>query len=207
VEGRAVEGYLDEGVPAESNTETFVALRAEIENWRWSGVPFLLRHGKRLKHRFTEVKVQFRVPPITLADHVLGGAAPVLPDGTVCALRPNVLTLSIQPREALSLSFSVKSPGSGMAMVPAHLDFDYHDRFGAATTPAYQRLLLDAVQGDPTLFLRADEVEAAWRFTDAVRASWSGPGAPPLLEYAPGGWGPPEADGLFHGCEGGWSRG
>ena len=207
VDGKPVEGYL-EGVPPDSATETFVAIRAGIENWRWSEVPFLLRHGKRMRQRFTEVKVQFRVPPITLADHIMGGeAAPVLPDGTVCTLRPNVLTLSIQPREALSLSFSVKSPGGGMVMVPARLDFDYHDRFGSATTPAYERLLLDAILGDPTLFLRADEVEAAWRFTDAVRATWSGPGAPPLLEYDPGGWGPEEADGLFHGCEGGWSRG
>ena len=92
-------------------------------------------------------------------------------------------------------------------MTPAELAFDYRNRFGEATAPAYERLLLAALEGDPTLFLRADEVEAAWRFTDAVRAGWSGPGAPPLLEYAAGGWGPPAAEGLFHGCEGGWSRG
>jgi glucose-6-phosphate 1-dehydrogenase len=212
VDGKPVPGYLEEGVPADSTTETYVAIRAEIENWRWSGVPFLLRHGKRLKQRFTEVKVQFRVPPIQLADNIVNddgsGAEPLsLPDGTVCTLRPNVLTLSIQPRESLSLSFSVKSPGGGMVMVPAHLAFDYRDRFGEITTPAYERLLLDAIQGDPSLFLRADEVEAAWRFTDAVRASWSGPQAPPVLEYEPGGWGPEEADALFHGCEGSWSRG
>ena len=209
VGGRPVPGYLEEGVPAGSSTETFVAVRAEIENWRWSGVPFLLRHGKRMKQRFTEVKVQFRVPPIQLADHVLGeDGRPTGPaDGAACSLRPNVLTLSIQPRESLSLSFSVKSPGAGMVMVPAQLAFDYHDRFGDSTTPAYERLMLDAILGDPTLFLRADEVEAAWRFTDTVRASWSGPGAPPVLEYAPGGWGPGAADELFHGCEGGWSRG
>jgi len=212
VDGKPVPGYLDEGVPPDSSTETFVAIRAEIENWRWSGVPFLLRHGKRLKQRFTEVKVHFRVPPIQLADNVVnddgGFSGPAtLPDGTVCTLRPNVLTLSIQPRESLSLSFSVKSPGNGMVMVPAHLAFDYRDRFGEITTPAYERLLLDAIQGDPSLFLRADEVEAAWRFTDAVRASWSGPQAPPVLDYDPGGWGPEEADALFHGCEGSWSRG
>jgi glucose-6-phosphate 1-dehydrogenase len=213
VDGKPVAGYLQEGAAADSSTETFVAIRAEIENWRWSGVPFLLRHGKRLKQRFTEVKVQFRVPPIQLADNILnddgnGEQPPVsLPDGTVCDLRPNVLTLSIQPRESLSLSFSVKAPGNGMVMVPAHLGFDYRDRFGEITTPAYERLLLDAIQGDPSLFLRSDEVEASWRFTDAVRASWTGPDAPPVLDYAPGGWGPTEADALFHGCEGGWSRG
>jgi glucose-6-phosphate 1-dehydrogenase len=213
VDGKPVPGYLEEGVPADSSTETFVAIRAEIENWRWSGVPFLLRHGKCLKQRSTEVKVQFRVPPIQLADNIIdddGGEVHRprdLPEGTVCTLRPNVLTLSVQPRESLSLSFSVKSPGNGMVMLPAHLAFDYRDRFGESTTPAYERLLLDAIQGDPTLFLRADEVEAAWRFTDAVRATWTAPGAPPVLDYAPGGWGPEEADNLFHGCEGGWSRG
>jgi len=214
VGGRPVPGYLDEGVQPGSTTETFVAVRAGLENWRWSGVPFLLRHGKRMQKKFTEVKVQFRVPPIQLADYALredGGRVEKVPtgsaDGPVCVLRPNVLTLSIQPREAASLSFSVKSPGPGMVMVPADLAFDYRDRFGESTTPAYERLLLDAIQGDPTLFLRSDEVEASWRFTDTVRASWSGPGAAPLLEYAPGSWGPAEADELFHGCEGGWSRG
>jgi glucose-6-phosphate 1-dehydrogenase len=92
-------------------------------------------------------------------------------------------------------------------MVPSDLAFDYRDRFGESTTPAYERLLLDAILGDPTLFLRSDEVEASWRFTDTVRASWSGPDAPPLREYEAGSWGPPEVDNLFHGCEGGWSRG
>jgi glucose-6-phosphate 1-dehydrogenase len=203
INGRPMAGYLQEGVPADSSTETFVAVRAEIENWRWSGVPFLLRHGKRMARRFTEVKVQFRTPPILLADRPASEA----PDGPVCQLRPNILTLSIQPREAMSLSFSVKEPGSGMTMVPAELAFDYRDRFGEATTPAYERLLLDAILGDPTLFLRADEVEASWRFADTVHRAWSGPGAPELLEYPSGGWGPPEADGLFIGCEGGWSRG
>jgi glucose-6-phosphate 1-dehydrogenase len=208
VDGRTVPGYLELGAAPGSATETFVALRAEIENWRWSGVPFLLRHGKALPRRFTEVKVQFRVPPIQLAETVLGGADPLqTPEGEVCVLRPNVLTLSIQPQEAVSLSFSVKAPGNGMVMVPAHLGFDYRERFGTATPPAYQRLLLDALLGDPTLFLRADEVEASWRFADQVRQAWNGPGAPPLLEYAPGSWGPPEADHLFHGCEGSWSHG
>jgi glucose-6-phosphate 1-dehydrogenase len=214
VGGQPVAGYLDEGAAAANGTETFVAVRAELENWRWSGVPFLLRHGKRMPKKFTEVKVQFRVPPIQLADYALrqeGDRVERLPtgsrDGEVCVLRPNVLTLSIQPREAMSLSFSVKAPGNGMVMVPSDLAFDYRDRFGESTTPAYERLLLDAILGDPTLFLRSDEVEASWRFTDTVRASWSGSEAPPLREYEAGSWGPPEVDNLFHGCEGGWSRG
>jgi len=209
VGGASLQGYLDEeGVPADSTTETYVAIRAELETWRWAGVPFLLRHGKRMKKRFTEVKVHFRVPPIQLFERVEGEVeTPRLPDGTVCQLRPNHLTLSIQPREALSLSFGVKAPGSGMAMAPAELSFDYKDRFGVNTPPAYERLLLDAMQGDPTLFLRTDEVEASWRFADALRRSWEGPEAPALLEYPSGSWGPPEADALFRDCEGSWSRG
>ncbi len=198
VGGQAVQGYLEEeGVPAGSTTETFVALRAELENWRWAGVPFLLRHGKRLPKRFTEVKVQFRVPPIQLSD---APGTEVLADGLACALRPNQLTLSLQPRETVSLGFGVKAPGPGMTMVPAQLAFDYKDRFGGQTAPAYERLLLDAMNGDPTLFLRNDEVEAAWAAVDAI------PGQP-VRDYAAGTWGPPEADRLFHGCEGGWSHG
>jgi glucose-6-phosphate 1-dehydrogenase len=198
--GQALAGYLqEEGVRPDSTTETYVAIRAEVENWRWSGVPFLLRHGKRLPRRFTEVVVQFRVPPIQLFD-AFEAETRSLADGSVCQLRPNHLSLSIQPREAVALRFGVKAPGAGMTMVPAELSFDYRDRFGAPTAPAYERLLLDAMTGDPTLFLRNDEVEAAWRAVDALQAS-------PLLDYPAGTWGPPEADQLFHGCEGTWSRG
>lgn len=200
VGGRQVPGYLqEEGVGPDSRAETFVALRAELANWRWGGVPFLLRHGKRMPKRFTEVKVQFRVPPIQLFD-TCGQGGLVLPDGVACELRPNHLTLSVQPREALSLGFGVKVPGPGMIMAPAELAFDYRDRFGGQTAPAYERLILDAINGDPSLFLRNDEVEAAWSAVDAIQAQ-------PLLEYPAGTWGPPEADALFHGCEGGWSRG
>jgi glucose-6-phosphate 1-dehydrogenase len=212
VGGAAVPGYLDEdGVAADSTTETFIAVRALLDTWRWSGVPFLLRHGKRMPRAFTEVKVQFKVPPLQLFGSAHGLSLleyrRAVEQGNICALRPNVLTLSIQPREALSLSFGVKAPGSSMTIVPAELSFDYRDRFGAATTPAYERLLLDAVHGDPTLFLRADEVEASWQFADTFRDEWSGPCAPPLLDYPAGSWGPSVADGLFHGCEGGWSVG
>jgi glucose-6-phosphate 1-dehydrogenase len=206
--GKRVQGYLqEEGVPQGSTTETFVALRAELDTWRWSGVPFLLRHGKRMAKRFTEVRIQFRVPPLQLFGSEETPPRRTLPDGTVCELRPNALTLSIQPREALSLSLGVKAPGNAMIMAPAQLSFDYKDRFGVVTTPAYERLLLDALLGDPTLFLRADEVDACWRFTDAVREGWFGPSAPPLLEYPAGSWGPDSAEDLFHGCEGAWSRG
>lgn len=202
-----VVGYRAEaGVAPDSTTETYVAVRAELETWRWSGVPFLLRHGKRMPHGFTEIKVQFKVPPLRLFSNS-EEASSTLPNGEVCQLRPNVLTLSIQPREALSLSFGLKSPGAAMDMVPAHFTFDYKDHFGSSTAPAYERLLLDALEGDLTLFLHGDEVEASWEFADAIRQGWTRPDAPPLLTYPAGTFGPEEADSLFRGCEGTWSRG
>jgi glucose-6-phosphate 1-dehydrogenase len=210
--GQPVLGYLDEaGVAPGSTTETYVAVRSQLETWRWSGVPFLLRHGKRMPKRFTEVKVQFKVPPLQLFTSAElpdeSSLLPLLPTGERCQLRPNVLTLSIQPREALSLSFGMKAPGSNMAMVPANFTFDYKEQFGASTQPAYERLLLDALQGDLTLFLHADEVEASWHFADAMLLAWSREEAVPLLTYPAGTWGPEASDGLFRGCEGGWSRG
>jgi glucose-6-phosphate 1-dehydrogenase len=209
--GVEVNGYLDEaGVPRASRTETYVALRATIENWRWSGVPFLLRHGKRLAKKTTEVRIQFRMPPVQLFNRpeAMSDAEfrRQLRDGNLCQVRPNVLTLSIQPREAIALSFGVKTPGSAMVMSPAELAFEYREHFRVKGADAYERLLLDALGGDPTLFLRADEIEAAWSYVDGVRAAWNEAGAP-LLEYPAGSWGPDEAHGLFHGCEGGWSCG
>jgi glucose-6-phosphate 1-dehydrogenase len=210
--GVSLPGYLDEeGVAAGSSTETYVALRAEVDNWRWRGVPFLLRHGKRLPRRFTEVQVQFRMPPVQLFNRPDGmpdaAFRRAVRDGTLCQIRPNVLRIGIQPDESIGLSFGVKRPGPEMVMAPAALAFDYRERFGVEPPEAYERLLLDAIHGDATLFLRADEIEASWRYCDAVRAAWAFPGAVPLHEYPAGTWGPPEADRLFHGCEGGWSRG
>ena len=210
-DGERLRGYADEeGVAADSDTETYIAVRAHIDTWRWSGVPFLLRHGKRLPRRFTEVKVQFRAAPLALFNRPAGiedGELKRMIDrGELCVRRPNVLTLSIQPRERISLSFGVKEPGPEMNMAPAELEFDYEDRFGARSSSAYARLLLDALNGDPTLFLRADEIEASWRYVDQLRAAWTA-GDAPLREYPACSWGPDEAEGLFHGCEGGWSRG
>jgi glucose-6-phosphate 1-dehydrogenase len=212
VGGKPVAGYREEaGVAPDSQTETYVALRAEILNWRWSGVPFLLRHGKRLAKRFTEVQVQFRTPPVQLFNRPEGMANAQwqrrLRDGSLCQIRPNVLVLAIQPHEAIRLSFGVKQPGSEMTMAPAALDFDYREHFGEDPPDAYERLLLDALIGDQTLFLRADEIEASWSYADEVLAGWQGPYSPPLLEYSAGSWGPSEAGALFQGCEGGWSRG
>ena len=114
--------------------------------------------------------------------------------------------LSIQPRESISLSFGVKTPGNQMVMSPAKMTFDYKDKFGASMAPAYERLLQDALVGDATLFIHADEIEASWRFADAIQKGWTEMKVP-VREYEAGTWGPESADELFHGCEGGWTRG
>jgi glucose-6-phosphate 1-dehydrogenase len=212
VGGEAVRAYRDEeGLAEDSLTETFVALRAGIENWRWSGVPFLLRHGKRLAQRFTEVQVQFRTPPLQLfnrpKDMDEAEYRGLLRDGLLCQMRPNILTLRLQPQEAIRLSFGVKQPGSTLDMSPATMDFDYLEHFGQEPPDAYERLLADALLGDQTLFLRGDEIEASWRYADAVRAGWQGPRSPLLYEYEAGSWGPEEADQLFGNCQGSWPRG
>lgn len=204
-------GYLEEeGVAGDSTTETYVAVRAQIDSWRWSGVPFLLRHGKRMPRKLTEVQVQFRTPALQLFNRPEGMSQAELrrklDAGELCARRPNVLTLGIQPREGIQLSFGVKRPGPSMTMQPAELDFDYEDTFGKQVAPAYERLILDAMRGDPTLFLRADEAEAAWAWTDAIREGWEA-GESPVRPYPAGSWGPQECHELFRGCEGGWSEG
>jgi glucose-6-phosphate 1-dehydrogenase len=131
----------------------------------------------------------------------------LLREGSLCLIRPNVLTIGIQPHETIKLSFGVKQPGPEMVMAPASLSFDYRERFGVTPADAYERLLLDAMNGDATLFLRADEIEASWAFCDAVLAGWAVPNAVPVREYAAGSWGPEESYELFRGCEGGWTRG
>ena len=212
LDGVAVPAYLrEEGVSPQSNTETYVAVRAEIDTWRWAGVPFLLRHGKRLPSKFTEVQVQFRTPPLSLFNRPPGISRPefrrLLKEHKLGRKPPNVLTLSIQPREAISLSFGVKRPGADMEMASAKLSFDYGEVFGEESAPAYERLLLDAMEGDATLFLRADEIEACWRFADAIRSAWESDDPPPMLSYPAGSWGPAAANSLFHGDEGSWSTG
>jgi glucose-6-phosphate 1-dehydrogenase len=193
------EGYLHaHGVAKGSTTETYVGIRALVDNWRWSGVPFLLRTGKALQGRFTEVVLRFRTPPIDL----INGPTP----DDLCPLRPNDLRLMIQPEEGLQLGFLVKQPGPGMIMRPAELGFDYNSLGGGATPDAYQRLLLDALKGQATLFIRGDEVEAAWSFVDGIRAGWQEADAP-LHRYPVGSSGPAAADELFRGCEGTWSPG
>jgi glucose-6-phosphate 1-dehydrogenase len=159
----------------------------------------------------TEVRVQFRMPPVQLFNRPEGMRDAELQRqlraGALCLVRPNVLTICIQPDEAIGLSFGVKRPGPEMVMAPASLAFDYRQHFGAAPVDAYERLLQDALNGDAALFLRADETEASWRFCDAVVEAWQVPGLVPLHDYPAGSWGPPQADALFYGCEGGWANG
>jgi glucose-6-phosphate 1-dehydrogenase len=187
IHGKAVPGYREEpGVAPDSTTETFVAMKAFVDNWRWAGVPFYLRTGKRLAARITEISIHFKAIP-----RILFGALSLGP------LPPNVLALRIQPNEGISLQFEVKVPGHAMRIQPYQLDFGYKEAFGRGPPEAYERLLLDAALGDSTLFTRGDEVEAAWAFLDPVLQGCAESPAGPLPAYAAGTWGPAEADALI----------
>jgi glucose-6-phosphate 1-dehydrogenase len=179
-------GYLGEkGVDPASRTETFVALQLFIDNWRWAGVPFFLRTGKRLPNRASEIAVYLKeVPPI------LFNANPN------ARLSPNVLSIRIQPDEGFSLEISSKVPGPHVTVAPVKMDFHYGSRFGSASPEAYERLLLDVMMGDPTLFMRRDVVEAAWRWVMPILARWESQPGTPLPTYTAGSWGPAEADAL-----------
>jgi glucose-6-phosphate 1-dehydrogenase len=192
--------YRDEpDVARRSTTPTYAAVRFYVDNWRWTGVPFFLRSGKRLPRRVSEIAVQFREPPIMMFRHE-----------TRAQIAPNVLTLRIQPDEGVSLTFEVKAPGAayqlsrGVEVAPVAMDFLYKDAFGDTNPPAYETLLLDVMLGDATLFTRSDEVEAAWRVIDPLIEHWEKhpPTAMPI--YEAGSWGPAEADRLVasHGI--GW---
>ena len=188
--GEPVGGYLDEpGVAADSLTETYAALKLDVDNWRWAGVPFYLRTGKRLAGRVTEIVIQFKPVP-----QVLFNAPPLTPAA------PNSLILRIQPDEGISLRFQVKQPGAGTRIRRYSMDFSYASAFGTGTggADAYERLLLDAAVGDTTLFLRSDEIEAAWAFLTPVLAGCdlAGSGLARLPSYTVGYWGPAEADRL-----------
>jgi len=185
--GEPVPGYRQEArVASDSNVETFVALRLAIDNWRWSGVPFYLRTGKRLPLGASEVRVQFRPTPTVLFAAQCGPT-----------LDANALTLRLQPNEGISLRFNGKVPGASTALRPVRMHFSYDTTFGAYTPEAYERLLLEALGGDATLFIRRDEVETAWSIVDAIREGW---GTEPLAErefYAAGTWGPAAAEELL----------
>jgi glucose-6-phosphate 1-dehydrogenase len=183
--GKPVPGYREEkGVDAQSQVETFVALQIFIDNWRWAGVPFFLRTGKRLPKRASEISVQLKeVPPILFnAD-------------AAARLDPNVLSIRIQPDEGFALGISSKLPGPDVRPYPVKMDFHYGSTFGATTPEAYERLLLDVMHGDATLFMRRDAVEAAWRWVMPILERWSDQRDPVPLYHA-GDWGPAEADQL-----------
>jgi glucose-6-phosphate 1-dehydrogenase len=201
-DGAPVPGYLEEErVDPASRTETYAALRLELGNWRWAGVPFYLRTGKRLHRRATEIRVQFKMPPLELFQTVAC-------DGDVCDLthaRPNVLVFRIQPDEGISLRFSAKRPALQMQVESVAMDFTYAETWKTALPEAYERLLLDVMRGDSTLFTRADEVEAAWRLLEPVLTAWAADPAIPMYHYRAGTWGPPEADALLPD-ENAWTR-
>jgi glucose-6-phosphate 1-dehydrogenase len=187
VDGVRVPGYRDEeGVAADSNTETYVALKLMIDNWRWAGVPFYLRHGKRLPKRVTEVAATYNRPPLSL-----------FRDDTGEALEPNTIVIRIQPDEGIALTFGAKAPGPAMGLRTVQMDFSYNEAFGAEPPEAYERLLLDAMLGDSTLFTRKDEVEAAWTLLSPILETWQHLGSEGMAIYEAGTWGPPAADALM----------
>ncbi len=180
-------GYRNEpNVSSSSNTETFVAVRTAIENWRWSGVPMLLKTGKRLKERATNIVVEFRSVP-----HC------VFREFSECPPNPNVLVLRIQPNEGIGLSFQAKKPGARMMLQDVQMDFHYGQSFDERLPEAYERLLLDALRGDPSLFIRSDEVELAWEFVSQIQEGWKNQPAPDFPNYEPGTDEPEEANRLF----------
>jgi glucose-6-phosphate 1-dehydrogenase len=193
--GEQVIGYREEhAVAPGSLTETFAALRVFVDNWRWAGVPFYLRAGKRLPKRVTEIRVLFKQPP-----HLMFGRK------AAEDLDPNAITLRIQPEEGISLRFGAKVPSAGLRLRDVTMDFEYMTSFLIETPEAYERLLLDCMIGDPTLFTRADEVEAAWTLIDPIEAAWRDD-RPPLSMYAAGTWGPAAADKLVHADGREWHR-
>ena len=185
--GKPVPGYRDEAkVDKASRTETFVALQMFIDNWRWAGVPFFLRTGKRLPKRASEISVQLKeVPPI------------LFNRDPSAALDSNVLAVRIQPDEGLALGINSKIPGPRVRIYPVKMDFRYTSTFGATSPEAYERLLLDVMAGDQTLFMRRDSVETAWRWIVPILERWGELAKDPLPTYAAGEWGPPAADRLI----------
>lgn len=187
----ALLGYRDEpGIATDSTVETFVALRLAIENWRWQGVPFYLRTGKRLARRMTQIVIEFRGPPIALFRSI-----------DCCPPHTNQLAINLEPEEGFTLSFEVKSPGDSYTLQTRHMQFRYADAFGTSLSAGYETLLLDVVQGDQTLFVHAEETEASWGLYSPLLRRQA------LREpYSAGSWGPAGAEKLIATTGGGWSN-
>ncbi len=196
VEGAEAPGYRqEEGVARESCTETFAAIRVYLDSWRWAGVPFLLRTGKRLSRRTTEISLHFKRPPLLLFAERDPEATP-----------PNVLAFRIQPQEGITMSFNSKIPGPTTEMRTVNMDFSYGSAFGEELPEAYERLLLDAMMGDSTLYMRKDEVDSAWRFITEILQGWQNTDAPRLSPYRAGSAGPDAAVSLLGSPERRWRR-
>ena len=194
INGEPVVAYRQEQkVDAESQTETFVALRLFIDNWRWADVPVYMRVGKRLPKSATEISIHFKKAPPVLFNRDLRDL--------------NVLVIRIQPDEGISLRIHAKVPGTSFRIEPVKMDFHYGTSFGKPSPEAYERLLLDAMSGDATLFARRDEVEEAWAFIDPIEEAWHAKkDAPELYFYPAGSWGPEAADDLLAGDNRAWRR-
>lgn len=197
IEGQEVAGYLAEkGVDPASTTETYVAMELSIDNWRWAGVPFYIRAGKRLPKRVTEISIHFRQVPYLL-----------FKNENVRSIRPNILTFQIQPDEGISFKISSKPPGPKVRVQTVNMDFTYGTSFGVEAPEAYERLLLDGMRGDATLFTRNDEIEQAWELLANIFSAWSAKNAPPVFGYEAGSWGPTAADELLmKTLKQGWRR-
>ena len=196
VEGEKVISYRDEPeVVADSQTETFAALKLQVDSWRWAGVPFYLRTGKALPSRVTEIAVQFKQAPLALFARA-----------GVPQIEPNVLAIRVQPDEGILLRFGAKVPGQGLQIRNVNMDFRYGSSFAVDSPDAYETLLLDAMVGDPSLFTRDDEVERAWEILDPILDAWKSGQGGPLHFYAAGTWGPPAADELLERDGRAWRR-
>jgi glucose-6-phosphate 1-dehydrogenase len=184
ISGKTIKGYKqEEGVPDNSITETYLAAKVNIDNWRWSQTPFYLRTGKRLQKRATEIAIHFKQVPLSLFDWKnMAGEA------------PNVLILRVQPDEGINLTIGAKLPGPVNQIAPVEMEFCYEDSFGSDPPEAYERLLVDCIQGDQTLFTRTDEVIEQWRFVEGIRQAWDSNPAKELPKYEAGTWGPLEAE-------------
>jgi glucose-6-phosphate 1-dehydrogenase len=195
VEGVEVPGYREEpGVAPDSMTETMVAAKLYVDNWRWADTPIYVRAGKRLAKRETSIMIEFQRAPHPPFEEVAGEG-----------LRPNVLMIQIQPDEGISLEIGAKVPGQGMSIRPVHMDFVYGGAFRTGLPEAYERLILDAMLGDATLFTRTDEVEEQWAIVDTIVALWQRD-RPNFPNYAAGTWGPPAADELLRRDGRAWRR-
>jgi len=196
VGGKEVPGYRqEEGVNPQSMTETYLAIKLEIENWRWAGVPFYIRMGKRMAKKVTEADIIFKTPPHQIFKQV-GNDTP----------QPNVLGIKIQPDEGISLNIGCKRPGQSYQIDPVNMEFNYATSFGTPTPEAYERLILDAILGDSTLFAREDEVDLSWQLIDPIIETWGSDPGFPIAFYEAGSWGPRESSVLLSRSGRNWQR-